>query len=378
MTASHHTGSGVKARRRRVGHRAVAARALLIALVAALLTAALAGPAGASAKCTPAQGQAFIDEGRYEQAIREFTCVVDAAPTAVEGYRGRSEAELLLGRYSDALREYARITALVEPVHPDARQTILASYAARLATSPEDIPALTGASFARWASFDYGQAIHLLNRLLDVHSDDLYGNLFRGSSRLLRGATRELGIADLERAIALAPESPDVRFIVADAYTYGLPDPERAFTEASLALDWGLDTARVHAILATAYDAFGDVAAAASHIHRSIELVTSELLTTSPRATGGARARDPGPGRPYEIPVPANAGETISITTSSKDFYDSIAVLLAPDGTPVVGSDDANAYFAAFDWVAPESGIYRLQVTSFESVNTGELIVKRA
>jgi hypothetical protein len=69
---------------------------------------------------------------------------------------------------------------------------------------------------------------------------------------------------------------------------------------------------------------------------------------------------------------------TISITTSSKDFYDSIAVLLAPDGTPVVGSDDANAYFAAFDWVAPKSGTYRLQVTSFESVNTGELIVKRA
>ena len=70
-------------------------------------------------------------------------------------------------------------------------------------------------------------------------------------------------------------------------------------------------------------------------------------------------------------------GETISIATSSRDFYDSILVLLAPDGTPVVGSDDENAYSAAIDWVAEETGTYRMLVTSFESINTGELIVTR-
>ena len=43
--------------------------------------------------------------------------------------------------------------------------------------------------------------------------------------------------ADIERAIAIAPQSADVRFIVADAYTYGLPDPERAFAAAMLAAD---------------------------------------------------------------------------------------------------------------------------------------------
>jgi hypothetical protein len=41
-------------------------------------------------------GQAFIDEGRHERAIREFACVIAAQPTEVEGYRGRIEAELLL------------------------------------------------------------------------------------------------------------------------------------------------------------------------------------------------------------------------------------------------------------------------------------------
>lgn len=45
-------------------------------------------------------------------------------------------------------------------------------------------------------------------------------------------------------------------------------------------------------------------------------------------------------------------------------------MLLAPNSTPVVGSDDYKKYFAGFVWTAEETGVYRLWVTSFESVNT--------
>jgi tetratricopeptide (TPR) repeat protein len=345
----------------------------------ALAAGALAGPAAASTpSCSAAKGQALIDQGRYEHATHEFTCVIDAQPTEVEGYRGRIEAEVLLGRYSDAVRDYQRVTAFVLPVHPDAAQTIHDGYAARLTSDPNSIPALTGESFARWWFFDYASAIHMLNRLVDMRPNDVYPNLFRGSSRLLLGATKARGVADLERAIQLAPESPDVRFIVADAYTYGLHDPDRAFAEATRALDWGLDTPRIHAILATSYNAFGDLEAAATHIQRSIELVTTELVPTAALVAGDSLSLDLAPGRTYAIPIAATAGETISIATKSGDFWDSIAVLLAPDGSPVVGSDDDNAYFAAFDWVAEQTGTYMLQVTSFEAVSTGELVVTRA
>ena len=340
--------------------------------------AAVAKPGGLKAEpCTAENGQHFINEGRYEHAIREFSCVIKSQPTEAEGYRGRSEAELLLGRYSDAYRDYARVTTLVLPAHPDAEDAILAGYAARLAIAPEDIPALTGASFARWVYFDYPGAINRLNRLLDLRPDDVYGNLFRGSSRLLRGVMRAEGVADLDRAITLAPQSADVRFIVADAYTYGQPDPARAFAEATLALAWGLDTPRVHAILGGAYIAFGDDLAAAFHIKRHIDLVTTELLPASPLAAGASMSLSLIPGRTYEIPVTAIAGERISITTSSRDFTDSIIVLLSPDGTPVVGGDDYKKYFAGFQWVAVATGAYRLQVTSFEAVSTGALVVKR-
>jgi tetratricopeptide (TPR) repeat protein len=351
------------------------ASALVIGLAAGLLLAA--APAAAAPKCTAAQGQAFIDQGRYRDAIREFSCVIAADPTGVDGYRGRIEAELLLGRFSDAVRDYTRVTAFVEPVHPDAEAIIYGGYAARLAAAPTDLPALTGASFARWYFFDYGYAIHLLNRLLAVAPDDPYGNLFRGSSRLLRGATRAEGAADLERAIGLAPASPDVRFVVADAYTYGTePDPARAFAEATLALDGGLDTPRVHAILASALLAFGERLAAAAHIARHFELVTTELVATPPLDAGESLSLDAVPGRTFEIPLDVAAGETIAIATGG-DFWDTILVVLAPDGTPVLGSDDFKAYLAGFEWVAEQTGTYRMLVSSFEAVGTGELIVAR-
>src|SRR5262245_5983990 len=329
-------------------------RTIVLALLTlAVMSIATAGPATAvPIKCTAEEGQALIEAGNYQQAIHEFSCVVDAQPTEAEGYRGRMEAEALLGRYSDALADNARITAYVKPVHPDAESTILAGYAERLANQPQSITALTGVTFARWAFYDYPQAIQFANRLLDVSPNNLTGPLFRGSSRALKGITR--GVDDLDHAIALAPASPHVRFVVADAFTYGIPDGQRAFAEASLALDWGLDTPRVHAILATWHNAWGETKQAALDVQACIDQVTTELVTAPVLAPGGDLALDLVPGRTYEIPVAVVAGQTINITTSSKDFWDSIALLISPSGEPIVGSDDDNAYFAAFNHVAQQ------------------------
>ena len=352
-----------------------------LAMLAGISTVPVSGEAAVTTQkaqgCSAAKGQSLIDQGRYEQAIREFSCVIESDPTSAEGYRGRAEASLLLGRYSDALADYARITAFVVPVQPGAMKGVFDDYTARLTVAPDNIPALTGLSFAGWVSFDYPQAIHVLNHLLEVQPTSPYGNLFRGSSRLLHGATTTQGVSDLEYGLTLAPQNAHVRFIVADAYTYGLPNPQRAFAEATLALAGGLDTPRVHAILASAYHAFGNEQAAAVELKRHFELVTTETVTTGPLAKNSSLSLSLLPGRTFEIPVAAISGETLSIATSSRDFYDTILVLLSPDGTPVVGSDDENAYFAAIDWVAGQTGTYRLLVTSFESINTGELIVAR-
>ena len=347
------------------------------ARAAALLILASTAASAKAGNCSAAQGQLYIDAGKYTQAVHEFTCIINSQPTEVEGYRGRIEAQVLLRQYSNAVRDYARVTALVTPVHPDAQNTILAGYAARLKATPNDIPALKGFSFARWWFFAYAHAIQVLNDILAIAPDDPYANLFRGSSRLSSRMGTDQGVTDLERAILLDPANPHVRFIVADAYTYGQPDANRAFQEASLALNWGLDTPRIHAILAASYAAFGNTLQAAAEIKTSIDQVTTQIVTTGALVVGSSMTLGVVPGRVYEVPVAVSAGQKLTVLTSSRDFWDTILVALAPDGSPVVGSDDAVKYYASLDWTAPVTATYRIRVTSFESVNTGDLIIER-
>ena len=350
--------------------------ALLLSIATSGLTAR-AAVAGDPAGCSVAAGQAFIDAAEYESAVDEFSCVIAAQPTEVEGYRGRIEALLMLGRFSAAFADYARMTAVVLPVHPDAAATILNGYAERLAATPDEIPALTGLSFAHWWLFGYAAAINVLKDLLDILPDDVYGNLFLGSSMMLKGGNQAQANTLLDEALLLAPDNPDAHYIAADAWLYGAGDCGRAFDEATTALEGGLDTPRVNAILASCYLNSGDVDAAAAHLARHIELVTTEHVPSLPLAVGGKLALELAPGRTIEIPVTAEAGEELSIQTRSNDYFDTIAVLLAPDGTPVSGGDDFMQYFAGFRYVAAEAGTYVLQVTFFEAVNSGTIRVTR-
>ena len=119
------------------------------------------------------------------------------------------------------------------------------------------------------------------------------------------------------------------------------------------------------------------MSSAAEHIKTHIDLVTTELVTTNPMDSNTTDTLELAPGSTYSIPIPASACETISVTTSSPDYWDTILVLLGPDGTPVAGADDDWFYFAELDWVAEQGGTYLLQVTFFESVNSGEVVVTR-
>ena len=63
------------------------------------------------------------------------------------------------------------------------------------------------------------------------------------------------------------------------------------------ALAWGLDTPRVHAILAAASSALGDAALAAFHLQRHIELVTTKVVAAPALATGTSQSLGLLPGR---------------------------------------------------------------------------------
>ena len=159
----------------------------------------VAYPVSAAPACSTAAGQAYIDAGRYDRAVREFGCVIDGDPTSVDGHRGRMEALVLLGRYSHAVLDGVHFNAVgagASGRRADDRGGVRQSVGITQRRRPHwcDLP--------RWWFFDYPAAIHLASRLLEVRPDDRVGNLFRGSSRLLHHVQTTRGIADLEQGIA--------------------------------------------------------------------------------------------------------------------------------------------------------------------------------
>lgn len=328
-----------------------------------------------------AEGQQKIDEGDYEGAVDIFTQAMEADPSQVDAYRGRAEAKLLLGQYAGAYHDmFALSIGTVQPENvDDMSAAIVGSYVSRLEADPENVPALTGRAFAAWSFWSYSDALEPLDKLLEMDPDNVYANLFRGSNRLFAGVEVDAAVADMERALELSPDSPDVRFVVADAYTYALPDPPRAYEEAQTALSLGLDTPRIHAILSASLVEAGDLDSAAYHLDQHITQVTREYVSTAPLEVGSSMTLDLVPWQTFRIPIDLNVEEQIVIGTGSDStqVWDSILVLLGPDGTPVIGNDDFDGFYAGLDWMAPEAGRYTIRVTSFEGINTGPLVVTR-
>lgn len=325
------------------------------------------------------QGQQLIDKGKFEQAIPLFTQYIDQHPTEVDGYRGRIEAQLFLRRYSDCVRDYARITAKVMPVHPDAPEQIYSHYAARLQAKPNDVKAQLGLAFAHWWYFEYDVAIPMFDHVLVQDSNNRVAVAMRASSRLLSQLDPNGGLSDLRRALAMDATNPHLRFLAADAYTYGERDYAKAFYQASRAMLGGLDTPRLHAILAVCYANFGFDELAAEETLEHISMVTSENVRGGSLHAHQTKSWDMTPGQTIVMSIHLDAGEVLDIATDGPTgtVWDTILVLLDPNGNPVASADDVIDYYAALDYTAPHAGDNKLLVTSFESVQSGTMTVSR-
>ena len=251
----------------------------------------------APATCSAEQGQALIDAGQYEKAIRAFTCVIDAQPTGRRGLsrpdRGRAAPRPLLGRR-------ARLPSASRPSWSRCIRTPWprSSRATRLGWRPRR---RTSARSRARASPSGGSSStrrrsSLLDQLLRSAGRPVRERCSAARAASSRGATRagDRGPRTGDRARPPEPRRPLHRRRRVHVRT---SRPGARVRGGVLALDWGLDTPRVHAILAVSYDAFGDQAAAASAIQRSIALVTTDLVTASPLASGASSTLDLVPGR---------------------------------------------------------------------------------
>lgn len=360
-------------------------RILLLAILACLLSTSLTFAQSDAESCDATvdsltSGQMLIDTGDFAAAQAAFTCAIEANPTEVDAYRGRVEASLLNGDYTLALDDYNRIRARALAEHPDAFDTILAGYEAKLAGSPDSVPLLTGYSFALWWASDYEGAVAAADRVIEQDPENIFALLFRGSSEFYLGDS-ETGEADVSHAIDLNPDNIASLFILADAYTYATEDYESALEIALKASDMGLNSPRLLAMIATDYLGLGDESAAAQYFAAHIKASTTEYRNADPLAIGDSIVLDMVPGLTYDIPLEVEAGEHLTIMTSGDPMeLDSFIALIAPDGQPVTGNDDfAYPNFSAgFETDIDSAGTYLLMVSTFTGAGAGELTVTRS
>ena len=227
-------------------------RLLGAVLAACLLVPAAVAHGAGNPTARPEQGQAFIDEGRYEKAVQEFTCVIAAAADRGRGLprprRGGAPPRPLLGRHGRLRPGHGPRPARAPGRRCHDPRRLRGPARGR----PERDPGADGRELRPLVDFDYAQAIQRAQpssrrppgRPVRQPLPRLEPPAEGRDEGARRGRPRPR-----DRARPHEPRCPlgrRRRLRVRPA------DPERAFAEASLALDGGLDTPRVHAILGAA------------------------------------------------------------------------------------------------------------------------------
>jgi tetratricopeptide (TPR) repeat protein len=153
-------------------------------------------------------GNLYLLAYEYDQAVREYTQVLDADPDSAYAYLRRGVARFYLNMYEQSLAD------LEDAVRYDRSNPMIHTWL----------------GFVYFVIGRYGAALAPLNCAIELGSNEAY--IFRGA---VYGAQGEYGLAsmDLERAVELNPEDPEayyyrgILYLMTQAYELAIPDFNR-------------------------------------------------------------------------------------------------------------------------------------------------------
>ena len=252
------------------------------------------------------------------------------------GLPRRIEAQLLLGQYSNSFRTYARVTAVVTPVHPDAQSIILAGYAARLETAPNDIASAHGRELCSLGVLRLPGSHHCLDHLLDVEPTIHYG---LPVSRLEPAAQRPRGERRRCRSRLRSRSRPKV-----PTCDTSWPTPTPTACSIRSVLSPKPRSRSKPGSTRPAFTRFSAAPIPRFETWRPQRPTSTDTSGSSPRSCcrqphfpRASVDLDLPPGQTYDLPLVVSAGEKVSIVTSSHDYWDTILILLGLDGSPAYG-----------------------------------------
>lgn len=87
-----------------------ALRTMLPVLLAFVLV--FTSACGSNKKVTIEMAQAYLNEGKYEEAIEAYTALIEVDPNNIDLYMGRADAYVYVQRYEDAVTDYSSVVEI--------------------------------------------------------------------------------------------------------------------------------------------------------------------------------------------------------------------------------------------------------------------------
>jgi len=212
-------------------------------------------------------GSFYYTQARYEDAAKMFSHVVALAPDSERGYSNLGGVNLNLGRYTEAIPLFERSVA-IRPT-ADAYSNLATAYFfqqrfAEAARTYEQAVKLNPGDYEMWGNLGdayywapkeqsqapqaYRKAISLANAALRVNPRDavVLCNLALYHAMLRE---KDVSMAFLRRALALAPDNSDFLFKAAEIYNqFGMTEPAFAALQHSIKQGYSRFFARDHPI----------------------------------------------------------------------------------------------------------------------------------
>jgi serine/threonine protein kinase/tetratricopeptide (TPR) repeat protein len=212
-------------------------------------------------------GSFYYTQARYEDAAKMFSHVVALAPDSERGYSNLGGVNLNLGRYIEAIPLFERSVA-IRPT-ADAYSNLATAYFfqqrfAESARTYEQAVKLNPGDYEMWGNLGdayywtpkeqsqapqaYRKAISLANAALRVNPRDavVLCNLALYHAMLRE---KDVSMAFLRRALALAPDNSDFLFKAAEIYSqFGMTEPAFAALQHSIKQGYSRFFARDHPI----------------------------------------------------------------------------------------------------------------------------------
>ena len=184
---------------------------------------------GDSEKCAVTydiqQGDVFLDQGNYEDALNHYNKAIKCDPTIFTAYLSRAEIYMKTENYELALTDYNKVIEL-NPFNPDAyvNRAAIYTYQENYSKAIEEYSLVlklwpheagivySGRGVAYFMSNEYSLAVNDLTAAIDVYPNDPYPYYYRGYSYL--GLEKNVeAVEDLETALSLTNDPEWVELI---------------------------------------------------------------------------------------------------------------------------------------------------------------------